>query len=68
MAELTLKVEGMTCRHCVMRVKKATEQLAGVSKVDVTLGSVKLEYDEAQTGENQIRQAVEKAGYKVTGK
>jgi copper ion binding protein len=32
-----LSVEGMTCQHCVNRVKKIIEKFAGVSDVQVTL-------------------------------
>jgi copper ion binding protein len=32
-----LSVEGMTCEHCVNRVKKIIEKFAGVSDVQVVL-------------------------------
>lgn len=32
-----LKVEGMTCHHCVMAVTKALESVAGVTKAEVDL-------------------------------
>ena len=35
--EKKLSVEGMTCQHCVNRVKKIIEKFAGVSDVQVTL-------------------------------
>lgn len=33
----TLKVDGMTCMHCVSAVKKALEQVPGVESADVSL-------------------------------
>ena len=33
----TLKVDGMTCMHCVAAVKKALEQVPGVESADVSL-------------------------------
>ena len=34
---LKLKVEGMTCNHCVMAVTKALKKVPGVEKVEVSL-------------------------------
>ena len=35
--EKKLNVNGMTCQHCVNRVKKIIEKFAGVSDIQVTL-------------------------------
>ncbi len=59
---VTLKIEGMTCGHCVMHVKQALGAVAGVTSVEVDL----------QAGEAQIEgsaqmsaliKAVEAEGY-----
>jgi copper chaperone len=34
---IVLKIEGMTCNHCVRAVKGALEAVPGVSAVDVSL-------------------------------
>lgn len=65
MAEAHLNIEGMSCQHCVMRVKKAVDQLPGVSKADVGVGSASITYDESKIKKEDLEQAVEKAGYKV---
>jgi len=65
MSEATLKIEGMTCQHCVMHVKKAVEQLPGVSRSEVAIGTARITYDESQVKEQDLEQAVEKAGYKI---
>ncbi len=65
MAEANLKIEGMSCQHCVMRVKKAVDQLPGVSKADVNVGTARITYDESRVKKEELEQAVEKAGYKV---
>lgn len=65
MAEVNLKIEGMSCQHCVMRVKKAVDQLPGVSRADVGVGTAKITYDETRVKKEELEQAVEKAGYKV---
>ncbi len=60
-----LKIEGMSCQHCVMRVKKAVDQLPGVNAADVGVGTAKISYDETKIKEKDLVEAVEKAGYKV---
>ena len=37
----TLKVNGMTCMHCVGAVKKALEQVPGVETVEVSLAKAR---------------------------
>jgi copper chaperone len=65
MTEVTLKIEGMSCQHCVMRVKKAVSQLAGVSDSQVDVGSAKVTYDESKVARADLDKAVMAAGYKV---
>ena len=61
----TLKIEGMSCQHCVMRVRKAVDELPGVSQADVTIGTARVTYDESKIKPADVEQAIEKAGYKV---
>jgi copper chaperone len=65
MQEATMKIEGMSCQHCVMRVKKAVEALPGVARADVAVGTARITYDEGKVGEKDLEQAVEKAGYTI---
>ncbi len=65
MTDITIKVEGMTCMHCVMRVKKAVESVRGVQSSDVQIGTVKVTFDEAAVKKEDIEQAITSAGYKV---
>ncbi len=65
MAEITLEIEGMTCQHCVMRVKKAIDGIDGVSSSDVSTGSARVVYDDSKTDGSAIEKAVQEAGYKV---
>jgi len=65
MAEANLKIEGMSCQHCVMRVKKAVDHLPGVSTAEVNVGTAKIVYDESKVKKEELEQAVEKAGYKI---
>ncbi|HEX8948420.1 MAG TPA: cation transporter [Dissulfurispiraceae bacterium] len=68
MAETTVKIEGMNCQHCVMRVKKTLDALSGVSSAHVEVGSAKVGYDDSKIKEGDIEAAIEKAGYKISKK
>lgn len=62
-----LKVEGMTCQHCVMHVTKALESVPGVSEVSVDLdsGSATLEATDAVSDDALVK-AVKDADYEAT--
>lgn len=66
MVEATIKIEGMSCGHCVMRVKKAIETLGGVAEADVKIGAARVKYDESRIRREDVEAAVEAAGYTVT--
>ena len=60
-------VEGMMCEHCVAHVTEALEQIDGV-KAEVSLADKQAVVRfRTQVSEEQLRSAVEDAGYEVTG-
>ena len=61
-----LKVEGMSCGHCVGSVKEAVEAVAGVRDVQVSLaeGSVRIE-SEGALDTAAVIAAISEAGYSV---
>jgi len=61
-----LKVKGMSCQHCVMSVTKALNQLGGIQniQVDLTKGEVRFDNTKAVLMD-QIKKAIEEAGYQV---
>jgi copper chaperone CopZ len=63
MKELTLKIEGMTCNHCVMHVKKELEKMEGVNVKEVKIGSAEIEYNENITKPDDFFAVIEEAGY-----
>lgn len=67
MSEATILVDGMSCQHCVVRVKKAVEGLAGVSDLAVEVGQVKVKFDDSKLQKKDIEDAIVKAGYKIKG-
>jgi copper chaperone len=58
-------VEGMTCSHCVLSVREEVVEVAGVSAVDVDLGSGHMTVTGQDVDDDAIRQAVAEAGYEV---
>lgn len=67
MKQASYPIQGMTCASCAMTVEKAVGKLAGMEEVSVNLATEKLSvsYDEKILGLEDIRQAVEKAGYQL---
>ncbi|ETP70078.1 copper chaperone CopZ [Planococcus glaciei] len=63
----TLKVQGMSCAHCVNAVESSVGELQGVSsvKVDLGKGEVTVAYDNSKTSLNQIQETIEDQGYDV---
>jgi copper chaperone len=69
MEKVTLKIEGMTCEHCVAHVTEALQGLPGVEETNVSLdkGEASVVFDPTQTSTVQMADAVEDAGYDVVG-
>ena len=60
-----LKIEGMTCGHCVMSVQKELGKIPGVTVEKVEIGSAKVQFDETKVNPAMLANAVNEAGYKV---
>ena len=60
-----LTVEGMSCGHCEMAVKKALGDLDGVKSVKVDLDSKKVEVEGEDLIDKNLKEAIEDAGYDV---
>jgi copper chaperone len=67
MTEKTLKVPEMSCGHCKAAVEGELNRLSGVerSNADVEKGTVEVTYDEGRVGIEQLKKAIEDAGYTV---
>jgi len=62
-----LKIEGMSCMHCIMSVKKELGKLGGVVVEDVQIGKAKIQYDEASVSRQMLEKTIDEAGYKLVG-
>lgn len=65
MAEVKLAIEGMSCQHCVMAVRKTLGGVPGVVESNVQVGSALVKYDESRVSRKDIEGWIEKAGYRV---
>ncbi len=62
----TVKIKGMSCRHCVMAVTKALGGVEGVRGVKVDLEKGEATFEEEKTVDMQtIKDVVGKAGFEV---
>lgn len=62
-----LKVEGMSCGHCVKAVENGVGDLNGVQNVSVNLekGLVDVDFDDSKVTIENIKEAIEEEGYIV---
>jgi copper chaperone len=60
-------VKGMSCNHCVNAVESAVKELKGIESVSVDLKSnkVSVAFDDSMVKLNQVKEAIEEAGYDV---
>ncbi len=64
---MVLQIEGMNCPSCAATIEKSLSRLNGVSNPGVNFATRKasMEYDPTRVELKEIRNAVERAGYKV---
>ena len=67
METTVLKVNGMSCDHCVKSITKAVSALPGISGVMVDLKgkTVSVEHDPDQSPVDKIKAEIEDQGYDV---
>ena len=70
MKSIEIEVKGMHCASCVAAVEKSIAKVPGVQKVAVNLAteSASVEFADGEDLFDDIRKAVESAGYQVTGR
>lgn len=60
-----VRVEGMSCQHCVRAVFTALNAVRGITRAEVSIGAVEVEHEGGVTVE-QLREAIAVAGYRVS--
>jgi copper chaperone len=64
MKSVELNITGMSCNHCVKSVQNELAKLP-LEKLDVTIGNVKVDFDENKISIEQIKNSVIEAGYEI---
>ncbi len=63
MEKSSFAIDGMSCGHCVSRVRQTLAATPGVRVDDVSIGAASVFYDAAVTSAAEIAGAVSAAGY-----
>ena len=62
----TIKIQGMSCDHCVKAVTRALDSIEGIRGVEVSLADGTASFEETlPVDPGTIREVIEKAGYDV---
>ncbi|MBW2309359.1 MAG: cadmium-translocating P-type ATPase [Deltaproteobacteria bacterium] len=66
---ISLSIGGMSCASCVAKIETALKEVPGVTNVHVNFATEKatMKLDPAQAGEDDLKKAVEEAGYRFLG-
>ena len=58
-----VRVDGMTCQHCVRAVDQRLRKTPGVEVTGVTIGSADVQFDPSRTSVDEISEAIADEGY-----
>lgn len=61
----TLKVEGMSCQHCVNSIEGALKEVGVVGKVNLVSSTVDVSFDENLITIGAIKEVIEEQGYDI---
>ena len=61
-----LAIQGMSCGHCVMAVRKGLGTIPSLIVESIEIGKAVVRYDETRVKVEDIRRAVEETGYSVS--
>ena len=67
MIQESLKVEGMTCQHCVETITETLGKIVGTNKVAVDLDKkeVQIDYNEEETNLKEISVKIVEMGFEL---
>ncbi len=63
MKEEALSIQGMSCNHCVMALRKEFTKIPGLEIESVEVGRALIRYDDADVKPSRVKGAVEEAGF-----
>jgi copper chaperone CopZ len=66
MQEREVRIEGMSCQHCVMIVRESLQKVPGITLKVVRVGAVVFGADDPESALDRVRAAIREAGYTPT--
>ena len=66
MQEREVRIEGMSCQHCVMIVRESLQKVPGITLKVVRVGAVVFGADDPESALVRVRAAITEAGYTPT--
>jgi copper chaperone len=63
MERMTMKIDGMSCGHCVSAVRAALREVPGATVEEITIGAATVAYDPSKATPRELAEAVREAGY-----
>ena len=67
MKQELIKVEGMTCQHCVQTITEELKKISGLNSIDVSLDNkeVNVRFDENETNLQEITKKIVEVGFEL---
>ena len=67
MAKTKLRIDGMSCQHCVKTVTDALTEIPGVrrAKVNLRKGEAVVHFDESRVSTTNLTKAITAAGFQI---
>ncbi|AEC52503.1 hypothetical protein PNA2_1588 [Pyrococcus sp. NA2] len=65
MAKVILKINNMSCQHCVMTIKRTLEKIGAKAEVSLENKIAIVEYDESKLKVEDLISAIAKFGYEA---
>ena len=63
--EMKIKIDGMHCESCAALIRESLNEISGIMRARVSLGSAIIRYDEDVIDPERIRKIIEKEGFQV---
>jgi len=60
-----LTIQGMSCGHCIMHIRKALAKVEGLNIESVEIGKALVNFDETAVTREHIAKTIEEAGYEL---
>jgi copper chaperone len=60
-----IRIDGMSCGHCVKTVREALERVEGIDIRSVEIGSAVVEVDETAVKLDRLAEAIDDTGFTV---